>query len=316
MKNRRFLKAFFALALAIVFLGVGCKKDDPNDTTKQLDPTLTLASDPGYTSSDVTVTPGTMLKFKAIVTKGNDGAKLKTFEFTITDKRTGAAPVIYTKDINNQTSFTFDTTDVNVGTADGEIIYEFKVTDKDGRTASRRITVTVQTPQGPTAPKKYTGIALDATNSYFSSTNGTTYDNTGASANKNIVDIAYFFSGTSGHNLVSPLDLNSNIYGSFAITWGTVNTEFRTNANVAADSVRNLSDESFLQQMFNDGSPVQANCGNTNCSGTRVNNSIDTNIAANNVILFKGANGKYGAIIINNANNGSAGLGMDVYVQN
>ncbi len=316
MKNRRFLKAFFALALAIVFIGTGCGGDE--ETPKQLDPTLTLASDAGYTSADATVTPGTVLKFKAIVAKGNDGAKLSTFQFIVTDARTGAAPVTVTKDINNQTSYTFDTTSVNVGTAEGTITYEFKVTDKDGRIASRKVTITVKAQQGPTAPKKYTGIALDNTNRFFSSTNGSTYDDAGASANAGIIDIAYFYSSVSEHNIVSPADLtNSGIYGTFAINWsGGVTTEFRANANVAADSIRNLTDETLLMQMFNDGTPVQANCGNTNCTGTRVNNSIDQNIVQNNVILFKGANGKYGAIIINSFNNGSAGLGMDVYVQN
>ncbi len=318
MKNRGLLKIFFALVIGIVFLSVGCKK--PPEPTPQLDPTLTLASDAGYTSADATVTPGTVLKFKAIVAKGNDGAKLSTFQFIVTDARTGAAPVVVTKDINNQTSYTFDTTSVNVGTAEGTVTYEFKVTDKDGRVASRKVTVTVKAQQGPTAPKKYVGIALDNTNRFFSSTNGSTYDGAGASANKNIVDIAYFHSTISGHNLVSPFALNSNIYGSYAITWGIVMTEFRTNANVAADSVRTLSDETLLTQMFNDGTPVQADCdgsGNPTCDpGVRVNNSIDTNIASNKVIFFKGANGKYGAIIINNVNANAAGLGMDVYVQN
>ncbi len=314
MKNRRFLKAFFALALAILFVGVGCNKPDP-DPVKQLDPTITLEASSGYISGNTSVNPGDSVKFKVIVTKGNDGAKLSTFEFTKSDQRTGNVDKI-TKDIKNETSYTWDTS-IFIGTSTGSVDFEFKVTDKDGRMASRKLTVTIQQQQGPTAPKKYTGIALDNTNRFCSSTNGYKYDDAGASANASIIDIAYFYSSVSEHNIVSPLALNSNIYGSFAITWGQVSTEFRTNANVAADSVRNLADESVLMQMFNDGTPVQANCGSANCSaGTRVNNSIDTNIASNKVIFFKGANGKYGAIIINSANNGSAGLGMDVYVQN
>ena len=323
MKNRNYFKAFLVL-VAVAILGLTSCKPDDNTPPPQLDPSITLDGGQGFISQDATVSPGETVRIKGVASKGPDGAKLQTFEWKVTDGRTGGVG-IRTIDIKGEVSYTFDTT-FNVGTQPGQITVEMKVTDKDGRSASRSITITIQQPQQATPPKSKTGVVLTYdtqngayANSFFSSANMTLYTEQQAQANPSAVDIAYFYSSTSLHNLVSPTALtDQNIFGNFAISWGAnaVSTVFRKHASVTADSITRITDETVLQQLFNDATNVQANCGVGNtCDGTRVNNSIDQNtIAPNSVILFKGANGKYGAIVIKNMVAGA--LTIDVYAQN
>ncbi len=317
MKRSNFLVLLMGV-LGLVLVNCGKK---PEPTTKQLDPTVSLSGETGFISSDATVTPGSDISFKVMVAKGTDGAKLQTFTVTKDDKRIGGGPQTYANvDIKNKEAYTWTDT-FNVGTAEGNIIFNFEVTDKDGRKASTSITITVQAAQGPVAPKSLTNITLsyDSTNGYgaksfYSTKTEQYYDNTSASGAASSIDFAFFYSGTSGNNIVSPLDLNNGtIYGSFAINWGSVNTEFRTASVVKAD-FDTLSVASALKTWFDSGTPVKAVCGqNQQCTGTRLNNSVDTNVAQDKVILFKGADGKYGALVFKSVANGA--ITMDIKVE-
>ena len=326
MRNRNYFKAFLALVVVAILGFTGCKKTPP--PPKELDPTITLDGGTGLVSGDVTVTVGDSIRIKGIASKGKDGAKLKTFEWVF-EYPAVPIPIKITKDITGETSYAFDTT-ISVGNLDGTLKITITVTDKDGRSATRVLNITIQQAQQATPPKSKTGVVLtyDSQNnsyssSFFSSANMTVYNAQQAPGAASSIDIAYFYSGTSEHNLVSPLKLNdSKIFtNTFAISWGQVNTIFRKHASVTPDSITRITDETVLQQLWNDATNVQANCGvdqngqTVICDGTRANNSKDPNvIAPNSVLLFKGANGKYGAIIIKNT--GTSSLTLDIYVQN
>lgn len=304
-------------------LMVGCKKNKDEGTTQQLDPTLTFAADSGVVTSDVTVSPNTQVHFKIIAQKGADGAKLKTFTFRVTNPG-GAQYINAPRDIsgiNQGNSYTFDTT-ITMPQQEGTYKCEFIVTDKDNRTATRTINVTVQAQQ-VVAPKHYTNVVLTYSsgytqNAFYSTSSGTAYNGSNAPSNASSIDIAYFYSSTSGHNLVSPADLNnSNIYGSYAITWGQVNTEFRSvdEATYPFDQINNAA---TLDTIFNAGLPVEVTCGSSTCSGTRINQNTVSNsdpLAVGNTYAFKGTNGKYGIIKIVAVDDANQSITLEIKVQ-
>jgi len=317
----RSVKKWFAGVVLAGIVMVGCKKKDEQQQ-QQLDPTLTFAADSGVITSNVTVPPEATVRFKVIAQKGADGAKLKTFTFRVTNP--GGSQIINKSmdisGVNQGNSYTFDTT-FSMPEQEGTYKCEFIVTDKDNRTATRVINVTVQRPQ--TVTPKSLQVTLTYSSGYarpafYSTATGNAYNGSDAPSHASNIDIAYFYSTASGHNLVSPSHLNnSSIYGSFAITWGQVNTEFRS-VDENQYPFENINDASLLQTIFNAGQPVEVTCGATHCSGTRINQNTVHNtdpLTVGNTYAFRGANGKYGIIKIVSVDNAAQSISLAIKVQ-
>ncbi len=332
--------------VAVVMLGltlsmgiVGCKKNPPEEPQP---PTITFTTDQGYVYQDVTVAPGTVLRIGVTACKGNNAPQLSSFTFRIV-RVSGVTETIVQATKINADCYRIDTA-VVVGQTPGTEKWIVEATDKDGRTTTRTLNITIQAAQVIT-PAFYQGITFTYADNvtqtdpngqaFLNTDNGQLYTESQASANAASIDMGYFYSPSSKHNLASPADMtNSNIYYGFTINWGQVQLTIRK-TNLTTTDFNNLqsANQDTLINFFNNGTDVIAKCippGQNSsdcqtqnvCTGTRLNISCDnTALNAGTIYAIKivrpGGVTRYGLIKINGANagGGQASLSIDVLVQ-
>lgn len=330
MKYSKFYVVFLFISLAGFFL-FSCQKE-----TTDVDPTITLdGSSSTYTAEDATLAEGATLTIKGVAAKGNNGAKLAYFQFrqgtsssslnfvtgggtfngtTITSTTfSGSDNKGYeiSSSSNESFNFTIVISSLSFGSS-SSLIFEIDVVDKDGKEATQMLTIT------KASVKTFSSVTFSNENAFFSTSSsaGTTvpYNNTNATANASTIDLTYFWSSTSGsgNNMASPAArTNSSIYGSYAITWGTVATEFKT-TTLSATDFDNLSDPAALATAFSSGTSTTVP---NNTAGTRFNEN-DGTYAVGKVIAFKGYAGKYGLIKIKSLSSSTSGSSaVDIKVQ-
>lgn len=291
------------LLMAATLVFTSCSDDEE----EQKNPTITV--DSNSTPESTTLKPGADIKIKFSATKGPDGKKIDEVRLEISqDGGTYSAVSGYPdkgtdgKGIdadNYQFDKTFSARTVQSGTD----AYRITVLDKDGNSATRTLTYKIEaTAVIDSTPVSYNNITLSNANGYFSTSNGTRYNEADAEANATSVDVTYFFSGTSGNNLASaPARSNNTLYGSFAITWGSVGMEYRTTSMTKADfdAIDNTND---IAPAFNSGTPAEVTGGNA--PGSRITSvaggGMGGQFKAGSVIAFKsGLGAKHGLIYIN-----------------
>ena len=292
--------------LASVF--TGCKKDDE---VKLEDPTITL--DGIGVSADVTKETGEVIRFKILVNKGADGKNIDMFVSKSTSSLTGT-PFTSTHTKINNASFPLDTL-ITLPSAAQTIDYEFTATTTDGKTATRKIKVTVNLPSGPVAPKSFSSVTFSNDNGFLatsvaSATQGT--DSSIAKGNSSNVDITYFYSSsTTFHSFISPLTRKGTNYQGTAAyqSWGAVQTIWKTTTLTATDFDA-VDDQTTLAGHFTNGTLAVYP---SNTDGERIGGN---DFAVGKVFAFKNASsGKYGLVKIVGVTSGG-GATVAIKVEN
>jgi|GEM_PF-3892088 len=311
----------FALAIGASLLA-GCKKDDPDDpeTQKKLTPTITVDASTVADNKEFIIKDGVPGSFtvKFVANKGPEGKDLQTF---IIRQLADNVPLAEkTKTISGGT-FSWDSTFETTTRTPSTVKFTFVIKDKDGKEASFSRTYTTKAEGTPITTPEFKEASLHNNYPYLISPKGTVINIGNGEASKNDIDITYFYSGVSGHNLTSPVARNnSTLYGEFAITWGTIATEFRstTLSKSRFDALKN-EDQASLAAEFNSGSPTQVAGGNSD--GSRATSIAKEGkggqIKNGTVFAFRNnKDSKYGLIYIANVNtDGVLGINIETLRQ-
>jgi len=274
------IKHLLLLLLAASLLVVSCKKDDddpqptnqnpnPTDTTGQgaRKPTITLGSRTTPTSSPIL--PGSTITIAFTAKKGTQGKNIDTLlvEYSMNDGAfTTVAP--YPAKGLNVAEYTRNLTFTAKSTGTQKEAYRLTITDLDGNKATQTLTYTIGADTTAGELDFYGEIELDNEYAFFSTQTWEMFEATAAEDEKAIIDISFFYSATSGNNLASPAARNSSsLYGDFAITWGTVSTEFRT-TNLTSAQYDAIETAAEVTQAFNAGVPAEVTGGNA--PGSRI----------------------------------------------
>jgi hypothetical protein len=122
-------------ACALLFFGNSCSKESKS-------PTLTLKTGAGYTSTDITAAPGTVIQVGVIADMGTDPLKLIYSEVAFDGANVDS---LYTRvEVPaNQPHYEHDFT-ITVRNQVGTERWTFNVNDKDGRLTEKEIKIVVQ----------------------------------------------------------------------------------------------------------------------------------------------------------------------------
>lgn len=260
------------LAVLVAALGLftSCGEDvDP------LGPKITLSG-----TNDRTISAGEELSLSFVVTAG---------DANLTDvviKKDGG--IVYkasdsTGVVDKTTmSIDFDYVLTSVGT----YVFEIIASDKGNLTETTTVNVTVESPIAEyTAKLLYAPLANGTTACALATSTGATYTQAQAKENAAIVDILYFYGGTSLASFGCPADALSTAYTDLA-TWSVKNlTKFAT----SSVNFTELATPESLQTAYDNGTLA------TDGTGTDASARI-YDLGANDVVAFKTAAGKYGVL--------------------
>ena len=309
------VKLLLLMLAAATLVFTSCSKDEKDE-----DPKLTI--DANTTSTDKTLRPGEQIVIQFSGNKGPDGKNLDEVrvEFSADGSPFAIVAGNTERDLNiANLQRTLNFTARNISGATGTDAYRITVVDRDGKSASRTLTYNIArdtTQPIDKTPKMHNNVTLSNAQGFFSTQNGQRYNNADAQANASLVDITFFYSGTSGNNLASaPARSNSTLYGTFAINWGNVAVEYRTTSLTAAQ-FNSLNDEDNIKPAFDAGQPTQVTGGNS--PGTRITGveaaGMGGQFRQGNVIAFRtGLGNKHGLILINSvapSETGSASISI------
>lgn len=273
MKHVKFVLGMVAMASLLLF--TACDPDDEDDV---LGPLLTVSAE------SETVEPGDTINFSVEVRAGD--AKLD--ELSITN-----AEGSYLEDLqgdkweNVSVSAPFNETISFVRPLAESYSFVFTVKDKDGLSETKTATITVTAEEDIT---EYTNKTLYApagdgtSESVIDLHTGTIYTINNGEANSSDIDMAYFYGQTKEASLAAP---DVTIVGVDLTGWTKNATRFKTTAVDYA----NMSDALALADAWN--------------SGTDEVDQIN-NLSAGDVVLFKTADEKHGAIKVNSIKLGYA----------
>lgn len=267
MKSLQFKTGLILMALFAV-LFVGCNKEEE----KLLDPTISFEGGAGLISADATVDSASTIRIKVIAQKGKDGAKLK--QFKVTKAVTGATQTITDSTLSSASDETFNYTLQDI--ANVAATYTFTITDKDGKTATKSIKITLTT--GPVITKPtVSNWNFTTTLCFF---NGSAViDSATAAGSPSTAYFRYYNSGATGTTLISAANLATAAYNGTAVysAWATATAEFRTLSITATefDALKD-QDKANLVTTFNNGTKVTADANNP--AGTRANNLATGNL--------------------------------------
>lgn len=201
------MKNFVKITLCLIGIGMlfitSCTKDSSNPEPQL--PTIQFIGGTGYTSTDVTVTAGSPLKF-GINAFSNTSTNTKLVNFTITRVFNNIPSVVLDSTINTNTySVTLNTSASSVAGAENII---FKITDKNNNSASVNVIITTTPGAGPitTWTQKIIGAQANITGSSFASTNGNIYTLANAKTNSVLIDWVYFYGASNLATLACPAD--------------------------------------------------------------------------------------------------------------
>ncbi len=287
MKNMRILLGLSLLTLVIAF--TGCKKDEEEVV---IDPSLTVTCD----DADGKVVAGQKVSFTWDARKGS--SDLKTFTIMKDDAYPNdTADVSYNAVAVSSGDAHTGTTKFTIssGAAGTAYVYKFTITDKDGISVSKSITLTVEVIV--TIDKwssKVLGAQGSASPSFMASSTGILYsassDTTSIKANANITYAIYSTTPTILSVPSRKTLFVGSLSGGLACYFGpSLKTSTEFNA---------ITDDSFT---------ISVN--------TSDNQYID-NLSAGDVIEFLTASNKKGLILVNSITPGTTGsIDISVIVQ-
>ena len=194
------------------------------------------------------------------------------------------------------------------------------VIDRNDNSTEREITVVINAPASPIS--SYTAVLLytpgqdqqsGTEKCALSTATGTTYTRAEGKADPAKIDILYVYGATTGATFTCPADAGAStglaLVFSDVNTWTTKNyTKFVSTSGV---TFANLDTPEALQEVFDNG--TAADKGVTAYADGRI-----TGVAANAVVGFKTADGKYGVIrvvSISGTNNPGDSITIEVKVQ-
>lgn len=273
-----------------------CNKDEAN-------PTLDITSGGTITGSSATLASD--VTFSVGLTATGPDSKLKTFTVKRTDvNNTTTTPV---DTAINSDNFTY-TYNGRTGQVSGTETYVFTITDDNGNTASRTVTVTISGSGVVDYTAKMLGAQSAAAGSFFSTSTGAVYQIADAKLSSASVDFCYYFaSPASGDNAViaAPDDTEANVYYGATNrpdTWPTRNpTRFATTTLTTA----NFNSVNTLTELSTSAAPAAT------ATATDV-----TDLSVNDVVAFKTAAGKLGLFRVSSLTATSTGsITIEVKVQ-
>lgn len=245
------LSIYLLLAIAAMMGFSSCEDEDA------LEPTLQLSSEGDFIADDMTVEPGSTIKFAWRAQKG-DG-KLKTFTIMASNNfKTDKSGKTWNgeEEIPSASNENYlDTAMFNAPDGDGDVItYTFTVTDNNDETATETVKITAEqtgtTPAGSLKPvisgvKIYCTVGDGTGKSTCASIDGTTYAPASASTSEQEkIDFVYFYQSSTG--IYAP-DATPSVLDDAFTSWtvknstkfGKVTTDFST---VTYDDVVSLTD--------------------------------------------------------------------------
>lgn len=299
------IKHLLLLLLAASLLVVSCKKDDddPQPTNQNPNPTdLAIVIGEATTSTSSRVAPGGAITIAFTARKASQGKNLSGIlvEYSMNGGPFNA--------LSNYTATGLDVAEYNrtltltAKTAGAQKeAYRLTATDLDGKSTTQLLVYTIDANTSSDDIESRIIDKFEKDFMSFSTFNWTSYMPQIGEENKAIVDISYFFSETSGNNLVSPAArTDSNIYGAHALNWGVISTEFRT-TNLTAEQYEAIRTGTQIVEAFNAGRPTEVTGGTPN--GTRITgveaDGKGGQFRAGNIIAFKsGVDNKCGLMKI------------------
>ena len=289
------LTALPFLLFTLIALFYNCEKANDNPA-----PTIIFKTGSGYTSSDVILASGNIIKV-GIKAESNCLSNLNCSgmedlsKFTVFANETEIENVII--DYPHKTFFEAD---INITkNVYPEEFWAFTITDESGKSASLSLTLERDTTGGEI--NDYASIILGAQNnettgSFFSLTENLTYSQTDAYANQELIDFIYYFDGSDGgteHNLASPDAVGLEEY--FTDTTGISNWTLKNKTRFIKTSL------SVLQFDFIDSDLLLI----SSFSGDK--KRIASNLKTNDIYSFKTQSGKYGLFKVNDILAGTNG---------
>lgn len=223
MKKLNFLFALMLVA-SLPFI-TSCGTDE-----EPTPPSLMLNAAPGYTSSDVTVPAGTVIKI-GIIAKATS-ASLSNFKITQT--------------VNNSSSTMYDTTfsvqsynedfDITTASVAGTVKLTFKVTAADGEIAEASVTITTTS----TPINTYTAVLMGGQEnpnmgSFYTTEIDSVMKLAAARQNQGKIDLVYYYGATNKASIVAVSDAQLADVPAFSecSTWTTRNaTKFKLTSGI------------------------------------------------------------------------------------
>ncbi|MBW6490067.1 MAG: hypothetical protein K0B15_02620 [Lentimicrobium sp.] len=277
MKKWNYL--FMALLMSAAVMVSSCGDDEEEDPG----PTLTLKGGTGYTSTDATVQINEAITVGVIGTKSPvSGQKLTRFKFSVIANN---VPTPMIDSTFSSDSFTWESDLSFTGVGDARLLFE--MWDKGGMKAEKSFNVTVEDPG--TEINKYVNVEFgswnDVVGSFFSSTEGITYNVTQtstSSANQLKIDFIFFKGVTNANTFASPDDTDVNTINDLKVNLWPVANKNQTRFNPT-----NITASQFDAI----GATYQFPTFSLNDQTTKMNN-----LSVGQVFLFKTKNNKLGLV--------------------
>lgn len=289
----------FALGLLVstMLLFTACTDDeDPVD----LPPSISFVAGAGYISNDATLTVDMPFTVKILAeANATSNSKIQSLKITrVFSLNTWDTTLTF-----NETTLSMEVSFIAVSVPGVERI-TFKVTDKDGQSASKELDITTEESSIPinTFTMRILGSYQSATGSSFASIDGNVYTLAQAFANQGIIDFLYWWGASTSATIGAPDDdLAAQVFTGVngLPNWSVKNgTRFTTTTFTAAEF-----------DALDDGAPIIAAA--SGADQTRAG-SLETG----HVIAFKTVTGKYGVLKVVGINTGAAGdITIDVKVE-
>jgi hypothetical protein len=296
--KKQFANYFFVLLsfLSIGFLG-SCTSDEVTPTLS-----VELQEETGYISEDATLAPGSAFKIKWTATKG--AKDMETF--TVQEGNTNVSGFPKSLSGGDRDKFTSEVslTSPNI---EGDYLYKFTVTDKDGLTASQTVKITVAVVNSYTAV--LLGNQINTTDpSFYATSTNTKYSVANAKTNSEKVDFGYGNGSASGNEyfIGAPNDPSiTEVYSTG--TWTTKNATKFVLTNLTAAQFDAINTPDAVIKAVTEGTAPSV-----------VSRVRGAEIEANDVVGFTTAAGKKGLIKIvsrSGAANAAGSITINVKVQ-
>ncbi len=286
MKNLSvYLFALLALSLTIS----SCNKDD--DPVGP--PTLNFIGGEGYIDTDATIAVNTIFKV-GIAASSNSETNEKLTSLKLTRTIDGNTYIDTTFSINENTfniDFQFNSQQAGVV----ETI-AFLLTDKAGQTSEKDLVLTYEATG--VAVFKDEGVTMGSFNddagSFYSTVTTAVYNIADATEAQTIIDFLFYLGATNGSTIASPADTDANTV--YAINdWTTKNATLFVKTDMTAAEFDAIGDTFVFPEFTNGTSGI-------------------TNLATNDILMFKTVNDFLGLVKVNSINGRGDFVSLDVIV--
>lgn len=194
-------------------------------------PVLNLKGGFGFTSSDVTITPGEVIRVGVVgISSHVSSNKLVRFKMTATSMN---LPSVLLDSVLNTNSFDWDTY-LSFLAEPGGVELEFEITDAGGMKASRTLQLTITSSQNT---ERFNNVEMgswnDAIGSFFSTAEGIVYNiaqTYAIPANQAKIDFLFFKGMTLNNTIASPDDVDANTIADLKLNMWTNKNQTRFNS--------------------------------------------------------------------------------------